>query len=454
MDLPLIFEKEMRLLLQDQYSDFIKSYHKPRHFGLRVNPLKVGDDFVDKMSFELRKIPWCDQGYYYEENNRPGKDAYYMAGCYYIQEPSAMMVGMAVNAKPGDKIIDLCAAPGGKTTHLAAMMENHGLIVSNDISPSRVRNLNKNIQISGIKNCVVTSEDPIALANAWPGYFDKVLVDAPCSGEGMFRKDPKLIKSWEENGPDDFVPIQRSILASAHRLLKNGGTLTYSTCTFNMKENEYRIAEFLKAYPQYELVELERILPVSNGFSNDRLDKSLERTKRLWPHLHEGEGHFVAQLLKKDEDFEKPIPILKPLISIEAKDAFQNFSKSIGYEPEVDTLKNMHQHMEKIFYMPKGAPETKGLRVFSSGWFLGTYQKNRFEPSQAFACALKPNQIKNKIMLAHDDINVTRYLKGETLSIDVANGWYLVCVDTYSLGWGKVVNHKLRNKIEASWRWL
>ncbi|VDN45855.1 SAM-dependent methyltransferase [Petrocella atlantisensis] len=454
MDLPLLFEKEMRVLLQDKYSDFIDSYDQPRHFGLRVNALKVEDDFVDQMAFELEKIPWCNQGYYYHEDERPGKDAYYMAGCYYIQEPSAMMVGTAVDAKPGDKIIDLCAAPGGKTTHIAAMMEHRGIIVSNDISPSRVRNLNKNIQISGIRNCIVTSEDPANLAKAWPGYFDKVLVDAPCSGEGMFRKDPKLIKSWEENGPDDFVPIQRSILASAHRLLKNGGTLTYSTCTFNMKENEHMIAEFLKEYPQYVLVELENILPVSIGFPIDGLDEQFEKTKRLWPHLQEGEGHFVAKLLKKDVDIKTPISVFKPVISVEAKDAFQGFIESIGYKPEAGILENMHQHVEKVFFIPKEAPETKGLRVFSSGWFLGTYQKKRFEPSQAFASALKPDQVKNKIILDHEDINVTRYLKGETLSIDVENGWYLVCVDTYSLGWGKVVNHKLRNKIEASWRWL
>ncbi|PKM57714.1 MAG: SAM-dependent methyltransferase [Firmicutes bacterium HGW-Firmicutes-3] len=454
MDLPLLFEKEMQLLLQDDYMSFLESYNQPRHFGLRVNPLKVGDDFVDKMAFELGKIPWCDEGYYYLEEERPGKDAYYMAGCYYIQEPSAMMVGAAVDAKPDDKIIDLCAAPGGKTTHMAAMMENRGLIVSNDISPSRVRNLNKNIQINGIRNCIVTSEDPACLANAWPNYFDKVLVDAPCSGEGMFRKDPKLIKSWEENGPDDFVPIQRSILASAHRLLKSGGTLTYSTCTFNMKENEYMIAEFLKTYPQYELIELENILPVSNGFTMDSFGENLERTKRLWPHLHEGEGHFVAKMYKKEENIESNVRIFKPIISVEAKDAFWSFAKSIGYELDEDMLENMHQHVEKIFCIPKGAPDTKGLRVFSSGWFLGSFHKNRFEPSQAFASALKPDQVKNKIMLSHEDMNVTRYLKGETLSIDVENGWYLVCVDAYSLGWGKVVHHKLRNKIEASWRWL
>ena len=453
MDLPLLFEKEMRVLLQDKFTDFIDAYDQPRHFGVRLNALKVGDDFVDQLPFELKKTAWCDQGYYYEEDERPGKDAYYMAGCYYIQEPSAMMVGVAVDANPGDKIIDLCAAPGGKTTHMAAMMDHSGLIVSNDISPSRVKHLNKNVQISGIRNCVVTSEDPTELAKAWPGYFDKVLVDAPCSGEGMFRKDPKLIKSWEENGPDDFVPIQRSILASAHRLLKNGGTLTYSTCTFNMKENEFMIAEFLKAYPQYELVELKHILPVADGFSMGK-DLYMERTKRLWPHLHEGEGHFVAQFIKKDGDFEKPIRLFKPLISTEAKDAFWSFAKSIGYEPEKEIIDSMHQHAQKLFCIPKETPETKGLRVFSSGWFLGTYQKQRFEPSQAFASALKPEQVKNKIILNHEDMNVTRYLKGETLSIDVENGWYLVCVDDYSLGWGKVVHHKLRNKFEASWRWL
>ncbi|MDF1617001.1 RsmB/NOP family class I SAM-dependent RNA methyltransferase [Petrocella sp. FN5] len=454
MDLPLLFEKEMRLLLQDKYTDFIDAYDQPRYFGLRVNPLKVGADFPDKMAFELRKIPWCHEGYYYQEEERPGKDAYYMAGCYYIQEPSAMMVGRAVDAKPGDKIIDLCAAPGGKTTHIAGMMDNRGLIVSNDISPSRVRHLSKNIQISGIRNCVVTSEDPKVLARAWPGYFDKVLVDAPCSGEGMFRKDPKLIKSWEESGPDDFVPIQRSILASAHRLLKNGGTLTYSTCTFNMKENEYMVAAFLKEYPQYELLELERILPVSDGFSINGSDACLKRTKRLWPHLFEGEGHFVAKMIKKDVYIESNVHVFQSSIHQEAKAAFLNFAESIGYEPEEGIIDALHQHVDKIFCMPKEAPKTQGLRVFSSGWLLGTYQKKRFEPSQALASALKPDQVRNKIMLSHDDINVTRYLKGETLSIDVENGWYLICVDVYSLGWGKVVNHKLKNKIEASWRWL
>lgn len=199
----------------------------------------------------------------------------------------------------GDVVADLCAAPGGKSTHIASELNGTGLLVSNDISPGRVKNLNKNIQLSGIRNAIVMSEDPVKLANKWPEYFDKVLVDAPpCSGEGMFRKEPKLVGSWENDGPEAFVDTQRSILTSAHRMLKVGGALVYSTCTYNTMENEENILWFLTEYPEYEVVDITYELGVSSGFPIDNCG-DLSKTARVWPYLHEGEGHYIAKLIKK-----------------------------------------------------------------------------------------------------------------------------------------------------------
>jgi NOL1/NOP2/sun family putative RNA methylase len=455
MELPIKFLSQMKDILGDQYSAFYNSFDSPRHYGLRLNQLKTDHHLITRLPFKCEEVAWCSNGYYYEETDRPAKDPYYMAGCYYIQEPSAMTPGVAVDAKPGEKIIDLCAAPGGKSTQIASAMNQVGVLVSNDISPSRVKNLHKNLQLSGVRNAIVLSENPNKIASAWPGYFDKVLVDAPCSGEGMFRKDPKLIHSWEENGPNNFVPIQQEILKAAALLLKEGGEIIYSTCTYNHEENEKMIQWFLDQHPGYEVVKIHGLDTLEDGFVIDQGNGSLRNTKRAWPHLVNGEGHFIAKLKK----FENEAVVLKSvrqkaLISKNAFEAITEFNKGIGYEMPKTYIERLHEHLDKIYVIPEDGPMTQGLRVFSSGWYIGDMKKQRFEPSQAYASALAMNEVSNKVDYNHDDHNLIKYLKGDTVEVSADNGWHLVGVEGASIGWGKVVNGRLKNKLEPSWRWL
>lgn len=454
MRLPDKFTNYMTVLLKEDYEVFIKSFDDPRHYGLRLNSLKNTTETKEKITKDLAPIPWCKDGFYYLEEERPAKDPYYFAGAYYIQEPSAMTPATALRAQPGDKVIDLCAAPGGKTTQIASDLRGQGLLVSNDISHGRVKNLNKNIQLSGIRNALVLSEDPIKLAKRWPMYFDKVLIDAPCSGEGMFRKEAKLVSSWENDGPEGFIEVQRSLLTSAHELLRVGGELVYSTCTYNLEENESNIVWFLQTYEGYEVVDISTNLGVSSGFDISD-DYDLSSTARVWPHRHKGEGHYIAKLRKItcNHSLTSSIKIEKATIGKAERDFFEDFLKDLGYVLTEEEYSRLNLINETLYMLPAIGLATKGLRVFSNGWLLGTFKKNRFEPSQAFASGMKVESVDHLIDYSHENSDVIRYLKGETLSVDAPNGWHLVAVDGLSLGFGKVVNKRLKNKYEATWRW-
>ena len=453
MNLPLNYTEQMKALLGDEFEAFINSYDEPRHYGLRLNQLKVPKGFSDVLSYDLESIQWCETGFYYKEEVRPAKDPYYAAGCYYIQEPSAMTPASALMAKPGDKVIDLCAAPGGKTTHIASDLQGEGLIVTNDISPSRVKNLNKNVQLAGIRNGLVMSEDPIKLAVRWPGVFDKVLVDAPCSGEGMFRKEPKLVISWTNSGPEEFVEVQRSILSSAHELLKPGGVLVYSTCTYNTDENEKNIQWFLDEYSEYSIDPIADKLGISDGLA--LMDSpELVGCGRVWPHKDKGEGHFVARLIKGTS--ERSIPHIngsKASIDQDGLEGIEGFMKGVGITEDTLPLDRLNRIKDTIYLLPDTILDTKKLRVFSNGWLLGTMKRGRFEPSQAFASGLTISEVEKVVILKVTTDQSVRYLKGETIPVDAPNGWHLVTIEGLSLGWGKVVNKRLKNKLEPSWRW-
>ncbi|MFS0869901.1 RsmB/NOP family class I SAM-dependent RNA methyltransferase [Paenibacillus xylanilyticus] len=317
VQLPLIFAERMKGLLGDEFEQFMKSYEQSPHAGLRVNTLKISLDQFDELApFDLRPIPWCGTGFYVPHGVKPGLHPYYHAGLYYIQEPSAMAPVELLGVQPGDHVLDLCAAPGGKSTQIAAKLQGRGVLVTNDIHAERTKALAKNVELYGVRNAVVLNESPERIAGAFPHYFNKVLIDAPCSGEGMFRKDEDMVKSWEHHSVEKCVLMQRDILETAAKLLAPGGTIVYSTCTFAPEENEAMIAEFLNLNPDFVVKDI----PEAAGFAPGRpdwvrqmlpetaeeTDTVLDQTRgtaRLWPHLLEGEGHYVAVLQHRSESF-------------------------------------------------------------------------------------------------------------------------------------------------------
>ncbi|WP_058485297.1 RsmF rRNA methyltransferase first C-terminal domain-containing protein [Defluviitalea phaphyphila] len=453
MQLPIEFEKKMKNILKDEFNEYIKSFKKERSYGLRTNTLKITpEELKKKVNFKLIPVPWCKEGFYYKEEDKPAKHPYYHAGLYYIQEPSAMSPGAVLDVRPGDKVLDLCAAPGGKSTQLGAKLKQKGVLFANDISATRVKALIKNIELAGIRNVIITNESPEKLSQRLEGYFDKILIDAPCSGEGMFRKTPEIIKNWESKGPEFYCSIQRDILIQGAKMLKPGGYILYSTCTFSPEENEGIIEEFLSKHTNFEVV------PIShkNGFSQGRPDlvearETLKGAARLWPHKIKGEGHFLVLLRKKVEDIKYQFSIPKRTLSRDILNNFNNFIKENFH----DEIKGEFEiHGDGLYLLPEGIPDLRGLRVVRSGWMLGKLKKNRFEPSQSFAMGLNKEMVKNIINFSLEDSNVIKYLKGETLSIEGNKGWNLICVDGYPLGWGKIQNNMLKNKYSPAWRWI
>ena len=308
MELPLAYINEMKALLGAEYEDYLASFEEVRLYGLRANTLKISPaELAEKGEFSLSPVPWCESGFYYAEGERPAKHPYYHAGLYYLQEPSAMTPGAMIPIEEGDFVLDICAAPGGKTTQLAARLGGTGLLISNDISAGRAKALLKNVEISGITNAIVMSEPPKKLAERFGGFFDKILIDAPCSGEGMFRKEPDMVKSWNEELLTFCREQQANILEHCASMLKTGGMILYSTCTFAKMENEDSIQTFLDNHPEFTLVPLEKNWGFVPGC------EPLTECVRLYPHKIKGEGHFLA-LLKKQENQHHAVHPQKPAL--------------------------------------------------------------------------------------------------------------------------------------------
>ena len=362
-------------------------YGKPRFYGLRVNTGKItAEEFERICPFPIHPVPWIGNGYYYDgESVTPSKHPYYYAGLYYLQEPSAMTPASRLPVEPGDKVLDVCAAPGGKATELGARLGREGLLVANDLSSSRAKGLLKNIEVFGIGNVLVLSEEPGKLCDHFPEYFDKILIDAPCSGEGMFRKDKKMVKAWEEHGPEFFSNIQRGIILKAARMLKPGGMLLYSTCTFDARENEQVIGHLLAACPEFCVMPMEGY----EGFLEGRPDLSdpvcrgLKEPVRIGPHRMDGEGHYLA-LLKKKGTAGKPVPARersgrgKEKLPEELKEFLEEVSVSFDSG-------RMDIRGERVYYMPQELPDVRGIRFLRTGLLLGELKKKRFEPSQALS---------------------------------------------------------------------
>ena len=452
MNLPHTYLASMKELLGEDFQRYLDCFESPRVYGLRVNTAKISvKDFLALTPFHLTPIPWVENGFYYDPLEGVTKHPHYYAGLYYIQEPSAMIPASRLPISSGDKVLDLCAAPGGKSTELAARLLGTGLLVANDISHSRALGLLKNLELFGAGNILVTSESPDTLMEYFPQYFDKILVDAPCSGEGMFRKDPEMVKSWLVHGPEYYVPIQRRILKEAVNMLKPGGMLLYSTCTFSPMENEENIAWLLKEEPGM------KVCPLDTG---DLFRQGLlPGTLRIWPQDVKGEGHFAALLSKKRNSVspeEKQDHISDRRRTQILPDGFCEFT-SFFQRP---ILKSgiLDVRKDKLYLLPQELPRIQGLRFLRTGLYLGDIKKNRFEPSQALAMYLKPGDFQNELKLKTTDERVFRYLKGETLELTkeecVLKGWTLVTADGYPLGFGKAQNGSLKNKYCTGWRLL
>mgnify|MGYP005793493137 CR=1 FL=1 len=458
MNLPRAFEEKMKTLLGDDYENYVNCFDEPRHYGLRVNTEKISvEDFLKIAPWPLERVPWIKNGFYYDgENVQPAKHPYYFAGLFYLQEPSAMTPADRLPVSPGERVLDVCAAPGGKATELGAKLGGDGVLAANDLSSSRAKGLLKNLELFGIGNVLVLSEEPGRLVPYFREYFDKILIDAPCSGEGMFRKDKKMVRAWEEHGPEFFSKIQKSIIMQAAEMLRPGGMMLYSTCTFSPEENEQTIEYLLNQYPEFEICEMEGYEGFAEGMpeATEEKDEELKKTVRIFPHRMKGEGHFLA-LLRKGPETPHTAPAAGKTGTKKLPAELEEFLTCIRrkFDPA-----RMDIRGERVYYMPDGLPDLKGVRFLRTGLLLGELKKKRFEPSQALAMNLKKEEYEFTLDLSVEDERVIKYLKGETLDVEdlvspKEKGWYLVCVDGFPLGFGKLGNQMLKNKYLPGWRW-
>lgn len=436
MNLPKEFLKRMQEQLGDTYDAFIESYSKKAIKGIRVNTLKISvEDFIKICPFDIEPVPWTRDGFYVTTDYKLGKHPYYFAGLYYIQEPSAMLPAEILNPDSDDIVLDLCAAPGGKTMQMAAMMANKGLLISNDISSNRLRALLRNGELLGVKNLIVLNDHQSKIGPALYKKVDKLLIDAPCSGEGMFKKDDDAINAYADYDINECTRMQKEILDDILDVLSESGEMVYSTCTFNTFENEDMIT-YAKAQKALDILPLESQYGFKAG--------SIPGVLKLYPHFVKGEGHFVAKLKSRGR---KEVTKRKRKVT-HPPEVFEVFMKTYldqSIEGHFKVIK------DRLFLMPETYFEINAKTV-KAGWYLGDLKKNRFEPSHAFALGLKSVDFKQVINFELGDPNVLKYLKCETLSCEGQKGYNLICVDHYPLGWGKWSNGKLKNLYPAAWR--
>lgn len=449
--LPKEFEQRMKGLLGEEYTDFLAAYALPRNAGLRYNPLKTklrpGSE-----QFALAPIPWEPWGYYYDPAYRPGRSPLHEAGAYYLQEPSAMAPAGLLQAEPGMQVLDLCAAPGGKTTQLAAAMEGRGLLVCNEIHPKRARILARNIERMGIANALVLNEHPQRLEKRFPNYFDRILVDAPCSGEGMFRKEEAAVADWSPEIVEMCADRQLEILFSAAAMLKPGGRMVYSTCTFAPAENEGVISRFLRARPEFyvEPVHTPWFSPGRPDWIRNPAD-GLEHTVRLWPHKLRGEGHFAAVLRRSgtsDSLENRDTAGRGRRISVPGERILERFVCEYRLSLPQGYLLAFGQ---SLYLVPDRMPVLDGLKVLRPGLEVGQLRKDRLEPAHAWALWLK--SADSVADYSADSREIAGYLRGETLKSS-RSGWTLVTADGLSLGWAKGNGGILKNHYPKALRHL
>lgn len=481
-NLPEAFLMKMKVLLGEEYEAFLRSYalnaedicledmndksfqrNRAEHTqGLRLNPLKA-EDWDETVCLAkkagLRKVPWAREGYYYKKEQRPGRHIFHEAGVYYIQEPSAMAAAELLDPKPGEKVLDLCAAPGGKTTQIAGRLLGQGMLLSNEIHPARARILSQNVERMGVANAVVCNETAEVLAGRFPEFFHKILVDAPCSGEGMFRKDQEARNQWSQENVAMCAKRQKEILDYAASMLCPGGRMVYSTCTFSPEENEGSIQGFLKRHPEFSVEKTEACKEFDRGRPEwiKGGQEELADTFRIWPHKAEGEGHYLAVLKKegiadlKRKKQKMPDYVKDPQV----KAVWRNFAEETFTETGLKLFgKEEEGHLilfgEQLYLVPKEMPDFKGLKILRAGLHLGSLKKNRFEPSHSLALFLKKSHVKRWVSREAESKDMTAYVWGESLQAFqeescLGNGWTLVLAGKYSVGWAKKTENTLKN---------
>ncbi|HZG54882.1 RsmF rRNA methyltransferase first C-terminal domain-containing protein [Paenibacillus sp.] len=463
--LPKAFLEKMQRLLGPEAEAWFASYDAPRAIGLRANPLKLdASALARKLPFGVAPVPWCETGFAVVDEpgaSAPGKHPYHAAGLYYMQEPSAMYPAAQLGVQPGERVLDLCAAPGGKTTHIGGALAGRGLLIANEYEAKRAKALSENVERLGLANCLVLNETPERLAARFPGYFDRILVDAPCSGEGMFRKDPEAAAYWSESHVEACARLQTELLDAAVAMLRGGGTLVYSTCTFSPEENERAIEALLARHPALELEPLPLVGGVSPGVpawtagGNERLAGAA----RLWPHRVRGEGHFAAKLRKADggnapvdaaggDGAAAPAGKRRPSGGSPAPTR-QQLALYRAFEAETIVGQvdgTFAAYGPQLYRLPEDCPDLTGLRAVRPGLHLGELKKDRFEPNHALALALPADRFRHKYeLLDGGERAADAYFRGETLASGEDRGWLVVTYDGFPVGWGKESKGTLKN---------
>jgi len=461
-DAPSAFLSRMSALLGDEFDAFLHSYEQPPATALRANTLKIAPEkLAERLSIDPLPVPWSPSAFLLAgaDQNRPGKHPYHAAGLYYLQDPSALMPVEILDPQPGEMVLDLSAAPGGKSTQIAARLAGQGLLIANEVVPKRGWELAGNLERWGATNVAITVETPSRLADRFPGFFDAVLVDAPCSGEGMFRKSLAARQAWTPALVEGCALRQQGILEHAAVLVRPGGRLVYSTCTFAPEEDEGAIARFLSDHPEFTLAEP----PARPGFCPGRPDwlhasllakllpgreSELKRCVRLWPHRGPGEGHFAALMVKSGPSNVHQAETLRayqlPRLPRAAKAAFDDFvSSALACTPAVASPAMIGFY---LYALPPELPDLSGMRFLHPGWWLGEIKKGRFEPSHAFALGLAPSEVRQVADYSAESSDLLAYLRGETLVSAGEDGWMVVTVDGFSLGWGKRVAGRLKSR--------
>ncbi len=460
---PEPFLMRMRELLGDaEFAEFYDALQRPPVSAIRVNTLKISvERFKEISPFPLEPVPWCPEGFYIPNDVEPGKHPYHAAGLYYVQEPTAMAVGVVANPQPWEWVADLAAAPGGKATHLLALMEDKGFLLANDIDRRRLTVLAQNLERWGARVWVASNERIEHLHPNFPEVFDTVVVDAPCTGEGMFRRNRDVVDHWSPRAVRGNALRQEHLLDAAAPLVKPGGFLVYATCTFNPEENEAVVARFLRKHPEFTLEPVEDMPGASPGrpdWVDPELAKGipLEHALRYWPHKVKGEGHFIALLVKEGYYRPRtPLTIPEPKRPKGMPRKVWNLYKQWCEETltEMPRVAGVMLVGEHLYACPINPGRLQGLRILRPGLWLGTVKETYFIPDHALAMWLKPEQVKHRLDLTVDDPRVLAYLRGEQIDDPGPEVWVMITVEGYPLGWAKRVQGVLKNRYPKHLRW-